>query len=272
MVKRGRMPKAHVIEEEICRVLMESGGLGFNELYERLKKSPEDRRPGSYTTLSRCLKSLVDGGLVYRDVHSRRWTMSHFGRLSIKAEEQVSKLGLKREFKQSALFLIIKEAHPEAWWTLVERTVGEFGIDRYAEQLGLSKDEFMRNLKSYTEQTKNAFTGLWGGIVSDNVLDVGVLLALTQSMRAFYPSPLRREDMEKLSRFTNAIAESYAEYWIKYLRDILSLNVASLEVLAALDRAIRDGKLRPQDFEGKPLEEIIRKLQELKLLEVIKED
>lgn len=266
------MPKAHVIEEEICRVLMESSGLGFNELYERLKKSPEDRRPGSYTTLSRCLKSLVDGGLVYRDVHSRRWTMSHFGRLSIKAEEQVSKLGLKREFKQSALFLIIKETHPEAWWTLVERTVGEFGIDRYAEQLGLSKDEFMRNLKSYTEQTKNAFTGLWSGIVSDSIFDVGVMLALSQSMRAFYPSPLRREDMEKLARFTDAIVESYAEYWIKYLKDMLSLNVESLEVLAALDRAIKDGKLRPQDFEGEPLEDIIRKLRELKLLEVIKED
>lgn len=257
MVKRGQHSRLEQIEDEICSILLRKGSLGFTELQEEQSKSSEERRAGSPTTLSHCLKNLAKAGVVERDIETRKWKLTTLGRLSIKAHEQVDNPDMRKHLRQDALFVLFKEAKPDAWWDLVERVARSLEIEKSVKDL--PEEEVLKNLKSYTEQTKHGITAVWSGIMSDMLLDVGVLLAGILLIRSLYPSPLDRVSASKMATTIRGLVTDWGKITTKNIEQMIAANVLNLEVLVALDKAIRDGKLNHR-LETLTVDEVTKKL------------
>jgi len=76
MVKKGPEPlKTREIKQEIMGLLMNNPKeLGFNEINLALKLLLQpDKQPGSYGTLSKCLKELVSEGYIIQDPASKKY-------------------------------------------------------------------------------------------------------------------------------------------------------------------------------------------------------
>jgi hypothetical protein len=268
MVRRGRSSRLDEIQDEVCKVLLAVGPLGFTELHERLSKSAEERRAGSPSTLSRCLKDLARAGMVERDIDTRKWNLTSVGRLSLVAHEQLSNPKVKTPLQQTALFLLVKEARPEAWWDFVESVARSLQIWKHVKDL--PEEEVMKNLKSYTQQTKHAVTAVWSGIISDMILDLGTLLAGILLICSLYPSPMGKDAMSKMTNVIHNMVTEWGKVTTERIERIVAANVLNLEILVALDKALQDKKLDDSVMKM-PVSEVTKKLQALGYLKVEKE-
>jgi predicted transcriptional regulator len=269
LVRRGQASRLEQIEEEIVGVLWRRGPLGFTQLQDQLSKSSEERRAGSPSTLSRCLKDLAKTGNVERDIETRKWKLTPLGRMSVVVHEQVHNPHLKTDLRQKALFVLVKEANPDAWWEFVEKVAHSLQIEKRVKDI--PEAELMKNLKNYTQQTKHATTALWSGIISDMVFDVGVLIAAVALIRAMYPSPMDRDSASRMAGIIRNLVADWGKETTQNVEKIVAANVLHLEVLVALNKAIEQGKFDAGSVTEIPFSEVVKKLQALGYLKVEEE-
>jgi len=78
LVKTGPESKLEDVENEILKLLMKNNevlkhGLGFREIYRSLAGLEPERRPGSFSTLQKCLKNLENKKHILRDPVTRKY-------------------------------------------------------------------------------------------------------------------------------------------------------------------------------------------------------
>jgi hypothetical protein len=166
------------------------------------------------------------------------------------------------------LFLLVKEARPEAWWDFVESVARSLQIWKHVKDL--PEEEVMKNLKSYTQQTKHAVTAVWSGIISDMILDLGTLLAGILLICSLYPSPMGKDAMSKMTNVIHNMVTEWGKVTTERIERIVAANVLNLEILVALDKALQDKKLDDSVMKM-PVSEVTKKLQALGYLKVEKE-
>jgi len=265
------------IDEKERLILLElyraKGALRWTELKSRLVEAGEM----SETTLFLKLKGLRDEGKGYverRLINDQIcWELTSKGAYAALKERmnrgallpEEAKKELDAWSKSSGFTVEIKELHPEAWWNLVKLTAEGFGVARFLKSQ--TEEEFMTNLKSYTDQTKRVVTNLWPNMIHEISVSIASILASTLVLRAFLPSPVRTKDKKNLNELIDAVTEAFTKTWIATVKETVKLNFEYLEALVVLDKAIEEGKIAPSTREL-PVNEVIKKLQELKLLKI----
>jgi len=167
------------------------------------------------------------------------------------------------------LFVLVKEPSPDAWWEFVEKVARSLQIEKRVRDI--SQAELMRNLKNYTQQTKHAITALWSGIISEMVLDVGVLIAVLALIRAMYPSSMGRDSASKMASTIRNLVTEWGKETTQNLERIVATNLLNLEVLVALDKAIQQGKFDATSATRTSFSEVVKKLEGLGYLKVEEE-
>jgi len=257
MVSRGPSPRTDIMKHEIPKLLLRRGSIGFTGLLNEMNQLPESKRIGSPSTLSNCLKSLVKDGIIERDVETRKWSLTSFGRLSLTAYEHLSDLRLKERKVQ---FLVLKEAKPDAWWEIVEELARIVGLPRLLKDL--PEEEVMKKLKAYTQQTQHAMARIWWAIASDMIVDIGGILAGVLLLRSAHPLLMDRDRTSRFAADVRTVVTLWGTSTSHKIEQLISAYASNLEVLAAWDKAIQEGKLGDGD-RTVAFPEIVKKLEAL---------
>jgi len=230
-------------------------------------------------TVSACLKKMRAEGeaepmLIEDEIH---WQLTAKGRLAAtieKAREVPATNQARKELEEwsrSRGFSVeIRELSPNAWRDLAETIMSRLNVDALRPK-DLPPPQFKKNIESYTKQVKGVVAGLWPQMIHTFATEIATMLISVMIVRAFLPSPLNRKGRQKLQQFIDTITASWAEYLTKYTREMMIGNFNYLEALVVLDAATRAGKIAPEEWKGKPPDHVIRKLQELKLIEILDE-
>jgi hypothetical protein len=222
----------------------------------------------SKATLTNSLRRLRKNGLVEPvlvddEVH---WQLSTEGQII--ALEGIGR-GLEvQDLKRATFSVTVQELHSNAWWDLINQASKSMEIEKYRPK-DQSREDFEKILKSYCNQIKPVVSGLWPDLVQNVVYMVGSLLATLIVISAFLPSPLDEKSRKALSHYMTGTARPISEMLERQIRETLLANFNYLEALVILDKAVGEGKVSAEEFEGKPPDEVIRMLQQKGLLEVI---
>jgi len=202
MVKPGPSSKLPKVEQKILETLIAEGGTGFTKLFKQLQALSEEERPGSYSTLSQCLKTLHGKNLVYYDADNRKWRPTEIAKL-LKTSETSWKL-----IKEPLTFWTLKEpdavlksfisGEVEPVWSDAVKGLMEAVPDR--RKLALlwaeSEESFARFLWEYIEKTKPLF---WDAFQLTGSLMIEVLhnfWIATQIVRLFHVGKLSQKDID----------------------------------------------------------------------------
>ena len=221
-------------------------------------------------TLTNSLKrlrkmGLVEPVLVEDEVH---WELTPQG-IAVALEEAGRKTE-STDLKKALFSVTIEELYPDAWSDLVIEAARINKMDTLRPK-DLSEEDFKRNLRSYSDQIKTVVAGLWPSLIHNFVYATAYLLANLIVMRAFLPSPLDEKSRTILSRFMGNISKPVSTDIETQIRQILLGTFNYLEALVVLAKAAEEGEVNAEEWMKKPVNEVIRMLQQKGLLEVIEE-
>lgn len=230
-------------------------------------------------TVSVCLKKMRAEGeaepvLIEDEIHWQLTAKGRFAAATEKALEIPATIRTSKELEEwseSRGFSVeIRELSPNAWWNLVETTMSWLKVDDLRPR-DMPAAQFKKNIESYTKQVKGVVAGLWPQMIHTFTVEFATMLISVMIVRTFLSSPLNRKGRQKLQEFIDTITVPWTEYLRSYTKEMLTANFNYLEALVVLDEATRAGKIAAEEWKGKPVNDVIRKLQELKLIQVLGE-
>jgi len=218
-------------------------------------------------TLSMALRNLRKSGEVERCLVNEQihWKFTDKGILPIIAKSlKYEKERIRGNELKLGLMPSLTLSNPEAYWDLVKDYVESSGIRKYLRKanLAIKEDEFMKNLQSYVEQTRNVFISLWLDLVVNFWIDITEPVISVQVFRAFFPNPPDDPKIrETLTNLVDSIIDEINPNLINRIKESIRFTVQNLEILSDIDVLIEGGKLEM----GAPLSKGIKKLEEIKI-------
>lgn len=229
-------------------------------------------------TLSSCLERMRHEGEVRPLLSGKRiqWDLTSKGRYAA-LTEQVKQTGYTDEtrkqlsrWSESRGFVVeIRELQEDSWWNLVKETIKVFNLNRL-RPMDLTEKQFMDNLRSYVNQVKPVVTAMWPSLLHMLTLELATMLIIVMVFRAFLPTPLTEKDRERLAKLIDLLVGPYVEAWGKLAGETLRANFNYLEALVVASKATEEGKMTVGEWQNKPFGDVIRLLEERKLLKVIR--
>jgi len=254
------------MEDEVREFLRTAGPLGFNEVLEKIGKLRKQggQLSGSSATLSATLKKLQESGIVVRDVRSRTYSLTPVGLSVVTQSAKVQdakpirfdtrKLPRYVETAQRDLVSFLADAHVQAL---------EMGGGKRIKLPSNMVEQVTNQLSHLTKGKSAAITALWSAIIMDFIRDFsGLLPAFILLQGTMNPIPfqsvqsVRREEVAKIIENATAIWDRSR---IVRMQRVLSTYLSNPEVLTAMDKAIKDGKLN-SNFAETEYEKLYREL------------
>jgi len=249
------------MENDVCEILRDTGSLGFSELMMGIITRRKDRGqlPGSSDTLSNALKVLQEKGIVVRDIRSRKYSLTRIGssittqaapNLDTKLDRSsVSRLQTYLNPAQRNMILFLAKAHIRAL---------EAGGAKRTELPEAVVEQLTNQFKRFAEDKTRAITALWIDIVMNFINDFSAFFPSFMLMQSsLVPGSLRKEDMAGMIQKATDLWERFR---FNNLQRTLSNYLSNPEVLAALDRAIKEGRFKDNLVESS-YEEVCSKLK-----------
>ncbi len=245
--------KSESMLKDVCKLLHEEA-LGFNGILALLRKERKDqgKKLASSETLSEALKRLQESGYVRRDIRTRKYSLTDLGEMSVRDPFIAFRVKPRRDSKGNPMDIIkfLIDAHVHA-------------LETGGEKKNKLPDSVVQQITDQVKQFANGKTAaiekLWTDITSNFEGEVSSFLPAFMLMHTSYASP------EYIPVTIDKAVSLWARFRLDQLQHTLSNYLSHPQVLAAIDRAIKEDAFTANLF-STPFEEVCRTLKRQKYL------
>ena len=234
------MTSVSLTEEEVFRIISKPST--FDDIVSKLWEQRKDHgvKPGSLSTISRALKSLLQKGYASYDVMDRTWRITALGHW-IMSERLVPSEPTSALKHLTQPLLVAVEDNPQK---LIELLPTMF-VNSFAKR-GLSKEEELMlkqteiKLTLFIKEYPAAIEAIWGECVEHLIGGFSALMAAILLHRASLAPDYRTQAAAEATIST--IVDRYFKSLSAELGEILTKSLADLNKLAAQDRQIKTNR------------------------------
>lgn len=235
------MTSVSLTEQEVFQIISKPST--FDDVVSKLWKQRKSRgvKPGSLSTISRALKSLLQKGYASYDAMDRTWRITALGHW-IMSERLVPSEPTSALKHLTQPLLIAVEDNPqeliELLPTMFVNSLAKRGKFSTEEELMLKQTEFKLTL--FIKEYPAAIEAIWGECVEHLIGGISALMAAILLHRASLAPDYRTQASAEATIPT--IVDQYFKSISAELGEILTNSLADLNKLAVLDRKIRTDK------------------------------